>query len=198
MRKLKLQMQISVDGFVSTGPNDDQSWVTWALEDIYDDVLYLLNSIDTILIGRKLAVDYIPYWEKTLTIPKDPMNAFAERIVNAKKIVFTKTLTELKGHNTFLEKGNYVDAIKKLKGEPGKDLPTGQAGIVVYGGTSFVSSLIKEKLIDELYLYINPVALGRGETVFDKLEETLPLKLKSSKKYNSGINLVVYELNESK
>jgi len=189
MRKLKLQMQISVDGFVSTGPNDDQSWVTWALEDIFDDVLELLNSIDTILIGRKLAVDYIPYWEKTLTIPKDPMNAFAERIVNAKKIVFSKTLDVLPGKNTFLEKGNYVDAIKKLKREPGKD-------IVVYGGTSFVSSLIKEKLIDELYLYVNPVALGKGQTIFDNLEETLPLKLKNSKKYTSGINLIVYKLDK--
>ena len=189
MRKLKLQMQISVDGFVSTGPNDDQSWVTWALEDIYDDVLQLLNSIDTILIGRKLAVDYIPHWERTLTIPDDPMYAFAERIVNVKKIVFTKTLNELQGKNTFLEKENYVDAIKKLKSEPGKD-------IVVYGGTSFVSSLIREKLIDELYLYVNPVALGKGETIFDKLEETLSLKLKSSKKYNSGINLLVYEIDK--
>ena len=189
MRKLKLQMQMSVDGFVSTGPNDDQSWVTWALEDIYDDVLQLLNSIDTILIGRKLAVDYMPHWERTLAIPDDPMYAFAERIVNVKKIVFTKTLNELQGKNTFWEKENYVDAIKKLKSEPGKD-------IVVYGGTSFVSSLIREKLIDELYLYVNPVALGKGETIFNKLEETLSLKLKSSKKYNSGINLLVYEIDK--
>lgn len=189
MRKLKLQMQMSVDGFVSTGPNDDQSWVTWALEDIYDDVLQLINSIDTILIGRKLAVDYIPHWERTLTIPDDPMYAFAERIVNAKKIVFTKTLNELQGKNTFLEKGNYVDAIKKLKSEPGKD-------IVVYGGTSLVSSLIREKLIDEIYLFVNPVALGKGETIFDKLETTQPLKLKSTKKYKSGISLVIYELDK--
>ncbi len=52
MRKLKLQMQMPVDGFVSTGPNDEQKWVTWALEDIYQYVLDLLNSIDTIIIGR--------------------------------------------------------------------------------------------------------------------------------------------------
>jgi dihydrofolate reductase len=183
-------MQISVDGFASTGPNDDQSWVTWALEDIFDDVLELLNSIDTILIGRKLAVDYIPYWEKTLTTPDDLMYAFAQRIVNAKKIVFTKTLNGLQERNTFLEKGDLVEAIKKLKSESGKD-------IVVYGGTSFVSSIVKEKLIDELYLYVNPVALGKGETIFDKLEEALPLKLMSSKKYKSGINLIIYELDKT-
>lgn len=34
MKKLKLQMQVSLDGFNSTGPNDDQSWVTSAFEEI--------------------------------------------------------------------------------------------------------------------------------------------------------------------
>jgi len=34
MRKLKLQMQISVDGFVATGFNDEQKWVTWAWDEI--------------------------------------------------------------------------------------------------------------------------------------------------------------------
>src|SRR3990172_12462590 len=90
--KLKLQMQMSIDGFVSTGPNDDQSWVTWALDEIYHDVLELLDSIDTIIIGRKLAVDYIPFWQSTYKKSDDPMYGFAQRIINAKKIVFTKTL----------------------------------------------------------------------------------------------------------
>src|SRR5687768_9416865 len=108
MRKLKLQMQISVDGFVSTGPNDEQKWVTWALEDIYQDVIELSDSTDTILIGRKLAVDYIPYWQDVLTKPNDPMYAFAQRIVAAKKVVFTKTLNESSWDNTEVAKGNLV------------------------------------------------------------------------------------------
>ena len=87
MRKLKLQMQMSIDGFVSTGPNDEQKWVTWALSDIYQHVLGLLNSIDTIIIGRKLAVDYIPYWQDVATHPDHEMYGFAQRIVAAKKII---------------------------------------------------------------------------------------------------------------
>ena len=67
MRKLKLQMQISLDGFNSTGPNDEQKWVTWAWDEIKQDVLNLASGCDTELIGRKLAVDYIPYWTDTLT-----------------------------------------------------------------------------------------------------------------------------------
>ena len=186
-RKLKLQMQISVDGFVSTGPNDDQSWVTWALDEIYNDVLVLLDSIDTIIIGRKLAVDYIPFWQNTFKEPSDPMYGFAQRIVGAKKIVFTKNLDNSKWDNTELAKGNLVDEISKLKSQSGKD-------IIVYGGSSFVSELIKERLIDEFHFFVNPIALGKGVPIFGKINNHIRLKLKRSIIYNCGIVLLTYAL----
>ena len=52
----------------------------------------LLDTSDTILIGRKLAVDYIPYWQDVNTRPDDPMYEVGERIVQARKVVFTKTM----------------------------------------------------------------------------------------------------------
>src|SRR3990172_843473 len=137
MRKLKLQMQMSLDGFVSRGRNDEQKWVTWALGDIYQHVLDLLDSIDTIIIGRKLAIDYIPFWQDVLTQPDHEMYGFAQRIVAAKKIIFTKTLDKSIWDNTELAKGDMAEEIKKLKSQGGKNLPTGQAGMIVYGGTSF-------------------------------------------------------------
>ncbi|MBA4058557.1 MAG: deaminase [Marivirga sp.] len=186
MRKLKLQMQMSLDGFASTGPNDEQKWVTWALSDIYPKALNLLDSIDTIIIGRKLAVDYIPYWQDVETQPHHEMYEFAKRIVAAKKIIFTKTITESIWPNTDLAKGDLVNEITKLKNQNGKD-------IIVYGGTSFVSALINEKLIDELHLFVNPVAIGKGESIFSKLAEFQNLKLKQSIVYNSGIVMLNYE-----
>lgn len=186
MRKLKLQMQISVDGFVSTGPNDEQRWVTWAWDEIRTYVLGLLDSSDTILIGRKLAIDYIPYWLDVNTKPDDPMYEVGQRIVQAKKIVFTKTLGKSEWENTELAKGNLADEIKKLKSQPGKDL-------IVYGGSSFVSALIKEGLIDEFHLFVNPVALGHGGPIFDQLESIQQLKLVKSIGYDCGIVLLHYE-----
>lgn len=186
MRKLKLQMQISLDGFAAAGPNDEQNWITWALEDIYSHVLSLLDSMDTILLGRKLAVDYIPYWEETLTRPADPMHAFAVRIVAARKIIFTKTLQSSKWNNTLLATGDLVDQVKKLKAESGKDL-------MVYGGCSFVAALIREGLIDEFHFFVNPVALGNGIGVFSELKGLQPLRLKQSVAYPSGLVLLVYE-----
>jgi dihydrofolate reductase len=188
MRRLKLQVQMSVDGFVSTGPNDEQKWVTWAWDEVRLHVLELLDSSDTILIGRKLAVDYIPYWQNVNTQPDDPMHETAQRIVAAKKVVFTKTLDRCRWDNTVLAKGDLASEVKKLKNQNGKDM-------VVYGGSSFVSALIKEGLIDEFHLFINPVALGHGGTIFDGLEKYTKLELKKSIVYNSGIVLLQYESN---
>src|SRR5512145_1779405 len=108
---------MSIDGFVSTGPNDEQKWVTWAWAEIRPYVLGLLDSTDTIFIGRKLAVDYIPYWQEVNTKPDDPMYELAQRIVRAKKVVFTKTLDRSEWDNTELAKGDLADEIKKLKNE---------------------------------------------------------------------------------
>jgi dihydrofolate reductase len=186
MRKLKLQMQMSLDGFVSAGPNDEQLWVTWAWEEIRPHVLELLDSSDTILIGRKLAVDYIPYWMDINSKPEDPMYEVGQRITSAKKVVFTKTLERSDWENTILAKDGLADEISKLKNQDGKD-------IIVYGGTSFVSTLIKEGLIDEFHFFVNPVALGHGESVFSLLEDFRHLKLIKSIVYNCGIVLLIYE-----
>lgn len=79
MRKLKLQMQVTLDGFNSTGQNDDQHWVTWDLDGIKQYVIDLLDTSDTILIGRKLAVDYIPFWQETV---KNPGDQLSHRVAN--------------------------------------------------------------------------------------------------------------------
>jgi dihydrofolate reductase len=188
MRKLKLQMQMSLDGFVSTGPGDEQKWVTWAWNEIKQHVLGLFDSSDTILIGRKLAVDYIPYWEGVNTNPEDPMHEVAKRIVAAKKIVFSKSLKESIWNNTEISNGDFIKKINELKNQDGKDL-------IVYGGTSFVAELVKAGLIDDYHIFINPVAIGKGESIFSSLDSFKNLKLKDSIAYPSGIVLHSYENN---
>ncbi len=186
MRKLKLQMQVSLDGFNSTGPNDEQKWVTWAWDEIKPYVLDLADSADTEIIGRKLAADYIPYWLDTVTKPEDPMYELAKIKANQKKIVFTKTLEKSVWKNAELAKGNLTEGINKMKNQSGKD-------IIVYGGSSFVSALVKENLIDEIHLFVNPIVLGSGIPIFDKLENWQHLKLIKSLSFNSGIVLLHYE-----
>jgi len=186
MRKLKLQMQVTLDGFNSTGPNDEQHWVTWDLDCIKQYVIDLLDTSDTIIIGRKLAVDYIPFWQETVKNPDDQMYEFATRIVNTKKVVFTKTLDKSIWDNTELATGDLKDEINKLKSQNGEDL-------IVYGGSSFVSSLIEEGLIDEFHFFVNPIAIGKGVSAFGQLNRWQQLKLKNSTTCLSGLVILHYE-----
>lgn len=187
MRKLHLQMQTSVDGFVSTGPNDEQQWVTLVWKEIKPYVLDLSDLTDTILIGRKLAVDYIPHWQGVEKQPSNPFHGVAERICRARKVVFTKTLEKSEWENTDLATGELAQEVNALKAEEGKD-------IIVYGGSSFVSALLRERLVDELHLFVNPIALGKGVSIFSELEEWQAFKLKRSIAYDCGLVLLNYNL----
>jgi riboflavin biosynthesis pyrimidine reductase len=57
--------------------------------------------------------------------------------------------------------------------------------------------LIKEKLIDELYLFINPVAIGNGMTIFKDLNEVQKYTLIESKAFESGKILLRYEVKKN-
>ena len=183
MRKLKLQMQITVDGFVA-GPQGQLDWMTWDMDEaLISFITRLTDTSDTILLGRKMTEGFIKYWEQVLTQPDSPEYSFAQKMVGIPKVVFSKTLAKVDGQNVRVENGPIVDAVTRLKNEEGKD-------IVVYGGATFVSSLIENGLIDELNLFVNPVAIGEGLQIFGARR---PLKLTASTAYASGIVVNRYE-----
>jgi dihydrofolate reductase len=177
MRKLKLQMQITVDGFVA-GPEGQLDWMTFDMDGaLLAFINQLTDTSDTILLGRKMTEGFVKYWEQVLTKTDDPEYDFAQKMVGMPKVVFSKTLKQVEGKNLRVENGDLADAVKKLKSQAGKD-------IVVYGGATFVSSLIEHGLIDELNFFVNPVAIGGGMRVF---QARTPLKLASSTTYPCGI-----------
>lgn len=181
MRKLKLQVQMSVDGYIAR-PNGELDWMVWDWDDMLKKYVGdLTESIDTILLGRKLAEGFIDYWDAA-----DPETVEGAKIFkNTPKVVFTKTLTENKWKRTSLAQGNLTEEVNKLKNGQGGDL-------ITYGGGEFVSSLIKEGLIDDFYLFVNPVALGKGMPIFEKLEEDRKLNLVEAKGFDCGITVLHY------
>ena len=69
MRKLKLQVQITVDGFVG-GPNGELDWMTWNWDDkLKDHVTKLTEPVDCVLLGRKMTDGFISHWAK---VAEDP------------------------------------------------------------------------------------------------------------------------------
>lgn len=182
MRKLKLQAQITVDGFVG-GPDGQLDWMTFDMDEkLLAFINRLTDSSDTILLGRKMTEGFVKYWEHITTQPKSPEYDFAQKMVGMPKVVFSKTAKKIEGKNVRLENGPLVEAVNRLKSQPGKD-------IVVYGGASFVSSLIENRLIDELNLFVNPVAIGSGLRIFSA---RTPLTLIGSVAYASGIVVNTY------
>ena len=62
MRKLKLQIQMSVDGYIA-GVNGEMDWMVWDWDQKLNQyVTDLSESVDCIVLGRKLAEVFIPYW----------------------------------------------------------------------------------------------------------------------------------------
>ena len=189
MRKLKLQVHMSIDGYI-TGPNNEQDWMVFFGDEKLKEYEYrVLKSVETILLGRKMTNEFISYWTEVLNKPNDSWYAFAKKLIETPKIVFTKTLTKSEWPNTEIATGDLNEEITKLKSQEGSD-----GDIIVYGGASFDSSLIKENLIDEYYLFINPVAIGNGKTIFKDLKEIRKLSLIESIAFDSGIVLLHYEV----
>lgn len=184
MRKLKLQMQTTIDGFVA-GVEGQLDWMTADMDPtLLDFITQLTDTSDTILLGRKMTEGFIKYWEEVVTQPSNAEYEFGKKMVNTPKIVFSRTVKSVDGRNVRVENGPLVEKIGELKAQQGKD-------IIVYGGATFVSSLIENRLVDELNLFINPIAIGNGLRVF---AHRTPLTLEGSTAYRSGVVVNTYRL----
>lgn len=171
---------MSVDGYIA-GTNGEMDWMVWDWDDdLKNYVRGITESVDCIVLGRKLAQGFIPYWAS------HPQQEGADTFNGTKKVVFTKTLATSEWDNTVLAKGDLVDEITKLKQQDGKD-------IIVYGGATFVSALIKQGLIDELHLFVNPTAVGNGMAIFKELDSKQNLTLIKSTSFDCGIVVLHYE-----
>src|SRR5438045_3474607 len=114
VRRLKLQMQITVDGFVA-GPEGQLDWMTWEMDEkLIAFINHLTDTSDTILLGRKMTEGFIKYWEHVITQPKSPEYEFGQKMVRMPKIVFSKTVKKVEGQNVRVENGPIVDAVNRL------------------------------------------------------------------------------------
>lgn len=178
---------MTVDGFVG-GVNGEQDWVQWDWDHKLEEYVEAITEpVDCIVLGRKLAEGFIPYWADVAEDPDNPEFKSGKMFTELPKVVFSRTLDEAKWDNTELAKGDLVEEITKLKKQDGGD-------IITYGGTTFVSNLIKEKLIDEFHLFVNPTAIGKGMTIFNDLGSKQHFTLIQSTSFDCGIVALHYEL----
>jgi dihydrofolate reductase len=188
MRKVLLQMYVTLDGFVA-GPNGEMDWIFSAAgEESGKAADQLLDSADVILLGRVMSKEFLDYWpeaEKNPTLEKT-LVSFAKKINARPKIIFSKTMDTITWPNVTVMKAHIAEEIAKLKEEPGKNL-------ILYGGAGLAQTFMNLDLIDDYYLFVAPIALGKGLSLFDGLKNRLPLKLVDSKTTKSGVSINHYQ-----
>lgn len=186
MRKIIVSMMLSADGFFA-GLKGEVDWHV-VDEEFNKYAISLLNSIDTIFLGRVTYQLFESYWPSALTNPKTSKTdlEIARKIDDATKIVFSNTLKKVEWKNSKILKEITIETISKLKKQPGKD-------IVIYGSGTIVSILTKLRLIDEYRLIVNPIVLGSGKSLFKGISDRLHLRLMKTKIFGSGNVLLQYE-----
>ena len=107
---------MTIDGFIS-GLNGEMDWMVWDWDqELKKYVIAITETVDCIILGRKLAQGFIPHWAS------NPEQEGATIMNGTNKIVFTKTLDQSEWENTVLAKGDLAYEINKLKNEDGKDI----------------------------------------------------------------------------
>jgi dihydrofolate reductase len=183
MRKLKLQFSHIAEGFAPE--NSDPA--NYCDEEFRKFSIANLEEVDCIILGRITAVDFIPYWAAVAQKADDPDFLLGRRLTEIPKVVFSKTLENSEWKDTTLAKGEIVDEVNKLKTQTGRE-------IMVYGGDSFVASLMKNDLIDEYHIAVNPADIDGGLPILKELEDKQNItQVKSKTLYCGMIVLLQYE-----
>lgn len=153
MRRLVLQTQMTLDGYMA-GPGGEQDWMLmdWT-PDVGAYVESIMEGADTILLGRVLAEGFIPFWAA------NPEMDGAEFFNATPRRVVSNTLGEAPWDNAEILSGDFEESIRELK--------AGEGGtIIAYGGAQLVSGLVRAGMVDDLHVFVNPVAIGQGLPLF--------------------------------
>jgi dihydrofolate reductase len=185
MRKLIFFMHASLDGFVA-GLKGEMNWIK-VDEAIFDFVGTMTNQADAALYGRVTYQMMENYWPKAGEKP----GATKHDIEHSKwynsvyKIVLSKTLKEAGLKNTKVISGNLADNINRIKHQDGKN-------ILIFGSPSASNSLLKEGLIDEFWIFLNPIIVGKGMPLFKDLTDRIKLGLLDTKTFSNGVIALHY------
>ncbi|MGA5558542.1 dihydrofolate reductase family protein [Streptomyces lavendulocolor] len=177
MRTFKLQLQMSVDGYMA-GPNGEMDWLTFPwTDDINAHLDALTAPVDCIVLGRRLAEGFIPAWAAG---PEGEDQASIDKMNDTPKVVVSDSLTESPWENAVVAGGDLTKIVAELKARPGGD-------IITYGGATLAQRLIAADLLDELHLLVNPVALGTGLPVFPSTGAHQRFELVAARPFDCGI-----------
>jgi dihydrofolate reductase len=179
MRRLVLQMGVTVDGYVA-GPGGEGDWGLPAEHpDVRDWKVASLGKVGTHIMGRVTYEQMAAHWPAA-------SGDYATSMNNLPRVVFSKTLPAAEWAGSRIARGDLAAEIAALKAESGGE-------IMAHGGAAFVQALSRHGLIDEYRLVILPVALGNGLPLFKDLAKPLRVELSEARSFPDGTAIHVYQ-----
>lgn len=185
MRKIIVLSMISLDGVIQApgAPEEDTSggfkyggWVAPYFDEVYGTVMEKQLKPADLLLGRKTFEIFANYWPER-------ENGWPG-INDATKYVMSKTMKKSDWKNSVFLKS--LADIEKLKNSKGSD-------IQVHGSSELIQLLIKNDLVDELWLKIHPLTLGKGKKLFDNGTNPAAFTLIESSVTPSGVIIANYK-----
>jgi dihydrofolate reductase len=133
-----------------------------------------------LLFGRRTYEEVLGYWNRVAD------NPFARPLNEARKYVVSSTLREpLPWPNSTLLAGDAVEAVARLKAEPGDELGIMGSGVLI-------GTLLAHDLIDEFLLMIHPIVLGSGRRLFPHGVPPTELTLVDARTSPTGVLIATY------
>ena len=186
MRNLIFFMHTSLDGFVA-GLQGELDWIRID-DELFDFVATMTDKADTALYGRITYEIMQSYWP---TAGEQPDASKHDKEHSAwynkvSKVVLSKTMSEKGLDNTTVIGDQLESNINKIKNQDGKN-------ILIFGSPTASLSLLNAGLIDEFWLFVNPIILGHGIPLYKEVAGTTQLKLIESITFTCGVIALHYE-----
>jgi dihydrofolate reductase len=179
-------MHVSLDGFAA-GPNGEMNWID-VDDEIFDFGAERITKTNTALYGRVTFQLMEGYWPTAADQPDaskhDREHAAWYKTVH--KVVLSNTLKQATTMNMTVIGKDYPAAVLKLKQET-----TGE--ILLFGSPSTAHALLADDLIDECWLFVNPILLGEGIPAFNGIKQKQSLKLLKTHVFSSGVICLEHE-----
>ena len=192
MRKIIVLTFLTLDGVMQApgGPEEDTSggfsyggWTVPYFDEFAGGVMAeQMGRPFDLLLGRKTYEIFNSYWPQQ----DEKINPAAKELNDAKKYVASHSEIKLDWKNSTLLTGDIVEEIIKLKAADGPDLQ-------VHGSSNLIQTLLKNDLVDELWLKIFPITLGPGKRLFGEGTIAAAFTLSESKTSPTGVIFANYK-----
>jgi dihydrofolate reductase len=184
MRKVILFVQISLDGFFE-GPKKEIDW-SMVDDELHAHVNEVLGTMGGFLSGRVAYELMAGFWPTADADPGSPpvVKEFARIWREMPKVVYSKTLTAAEW-NTTIARDVVREEVEALKRQANGDL--------IVGGGDLGAAFMAQDLIDEYRIYVHPIRIGEGNSLFPASKERIQLRLVETRAFGNGVVLLRYE-----